>query len=331
LQIGAQLSPACRDEAEEVSAQPSRQAWTFALHASAAVKDHHCPALLAWRDVVPTTVTFRMVYSPGRMAHNARRFPGSGSEILKVVKPIPRLRLQGFNNLTKALSFNIYDICYAVSEDQRRRYIEYIDEAYNAERLTTILTDVAEIIGANILNVARQDYDPQGASVTILISEEPVVEKLGRDTISDAVVAHLDKSHITVHTYPETHPHNGIATFRADIDVATCGVISPLKALNFLIDSFESDIVIADYRVRGFTRDVKGRKHYMDHRINSVQEYLAKHIRHEDAHQGLRPRHLSVRGALRRFVIQGTPAHRNPGQARDRGAVPRPQSGLRKL
>ena len=161
-----------------------------------------------------------------------------------MVKPIPRLRLQGFNNLTKALSFNIYDICYAVSEDQRQRYIEYIDEAYNAERLTTILTDVADIIGANILNVARQDYDPQG-----------------------------------VHTYPETHPHNGIATFRADIDVATCGVISPLKALNFLIDSFESDIVIADYRVRGFTRDVKGRKHYMDHRINSVQEYLAKHIR----------------------------------------------------
>ncbi|MCB1569524.1 MAG: adenosylmethionine decarboxylase [Dokdonella sp.] len=196
-----------------------------------------------------------------------------------MVKPIPRLRLQGFNNLTKALSFNIYDICYAVSEDQRQRYIEYIDEAYNAERLTTILTDVADIIGANILNVARQDYDPQGASVTILISEEPVVEKLGRDTISGAVVAHLDKSHITVHTYPETHPHNGIATFRADIDVATCGVISPLKALNFLIDSFESDIVIADYRVRGFTRDVKGRKHYMDHRINSVQEYLAKHIR----------------------------------------------------
>ena len=33
-----------------------------------------------------------------------------------VVKPLPRLRLQGFNNLTKALSFNIYDMCYAVSE-----------------------------------------------------------------------------------------------------------------------------------------------------------------------------------------------------------------------
>jgi S-adenosylmethionine decarboxylase len=194
------------------------------------------------------------------------------------VKPLPRLRLQGFNNLTKALSFNIYDVCYAVSEEQRQRYIEYIDEAYDADRLTQILTDVADIIGANILNIARQDYDPQGASVTILISEEPVLQKLGRDSIAGAV-AHLDKSHITVHTYPETHPHNGIATFRADIDVATCGVISPLKALNYLIDSFESDIVIMDYRVRGFTRDVKGKKHYIDHKINSIQDYLARHIR----------------------------------------------------
>jgi len=198
-----------------------------------------------------------------------------------VVKPLPRLKLQGFNNLTKALSFNIYDICYAVTQEQRDGYIEYIDEAYNADRLTSILTEVAHIIGANILNVARQDYDPQGASVTILISEEPVIDKkaAGRGLISDAVVAHLDKSHITVHTYPETHPHNGIATFRADIDVATCGVISPLKALNYLIETFESDIVVTDYRVRGFTRDVRGKKHYIDHKINSIQEYLAKSIR----------------------------------------------------
>ncbi|MCD7097937.1 adenosylmethionine decarboxylase [Stenotrophomonas sp. MMGLT7] len=198
-----------------------------------------------------------------------------------MVKPLPRLRLQGFNNLTKALSFNIYDVCYARTEEERQRYIEYIDEQYDADRLTQILTDVAEIIGANILNIARQDYDPQGASVTILISEEPVIDKkqAGKELISDAVVAHMDKSHITVHTYPETHPQEGIATFRADIDVATCGVISPLKALNYLIESLESDIVIMDYRVRGFTRDVKGKKHFIDHKINSIQNFLAKNIK----------------------------------------------------
>lgn len=199
----------------------------------------------------------------------------------------PKLKLLGFNNLTKSLSFNIYDICYARSKQHQQEYIEYIDEAYNAERLTTILTEVANIIGANILNVARQDYDPQGASVTMLISEEghhedapPSGKKKGE---KDSVVAHLDKSHITVHTYPETHPDNGISTFRADIDVSTCGKISPLKALNYLIHSFESDIVVMDYRVRGFTRNVRGTKHYIDHSIESIQDFLSADI--EDKYQ----------------------------------------------
>ena len=33
------------------------------------------------------------------------------------------------------------------------------------------------------------------------------------------------------------------------------------KPLNHLIHSFEPDIVIMDYRVRGFTRDLNGSKH----------------------------------------------------------------------
>jgi S-adenosylmethionine decarboxylase len=192
------------------------------------------------------------------------------------------LKLQGFNNLTKTLSFNIYDICYAETRRHRDEYIEYIDEAYNAERLTQILRQVSETIGANILNIARQDYDPLGASVTILIAEEPVVQSCAGETsrpLPEAVVAHLDKSHITVHTYPESHPDNGISTFRADIDVSTCGHISPLRALNYLIHVFESDIVTVDYRVRGFTRDIEGTKYFIDHNIDSIQNFLAEDIR----------------------------------------------------
>jgi len=194
-----------------------------------------------------------------------------------------RLKLHGFNNLSKSLSFCIYDICYAATREHTQEYIAYIDEAYNAERLTQILTDVANIIGANVLNVAHQDYDPQGASVTMLISEEPVIswEQLSAGNeapgpLPESVAGHLDKSHITVHTYPESHPYKGISTFRADIDVSTCGRISPLKALNYLIHSFESDIVTIDYRVRGFTRDVHGRKHFIDHTITSIQNYLSE-------------------------------------------------------
>lgn len=205
------------------------------------------------------------------------------------IKPVDKkLKLFGFNNLTKTLSFNLYDICYATNPEHSKEYIAYIDEEYNARRLANILQDVATIIGANILNIANQDYDPQGASVTMLVAENKVIEDGQPVEIIDNespgpqagdVVGHLDKSHIAIHTYPETHPDNGISTFRADIDVSTCGHISPLKALNYLITSFEPDIAMIDYRVRGFTRNTNGKKYYIDHKINSIQNFMDKETR----------------------------------------------------
>ena len=97
-------------------------------------------------------------------------------------------------------------------------------------------------------------------------------ENASQDT--DTVHAHLDKSHITVHTFPEYHPDNSISTFRVDIDIATCGEISPLNTLNYLIDSFDSDIITIDYRIRGFTRDISGKKFFTDHNITSIQDYI---------------------------------------------------------
>lgn len=201
------------------------------------------------------------------------------------IRPVKnKLKLYGFNNLTKSLSFNLYDICYATSEEQRREYLEYVDDEYNAERLAKILTDVSNIIGASILNISRQDYEPQGASVTMLIAEEELSKH--PDVTEDnspgpeTILGHLDTSHIAVHTYPESHPSQGVITFRADIDVATCGRISPLKALNYLLTTFKPDIAIIDYRVRGFTRDISGKKLFLDHKIDSIQNYIPYDIKH---------------------------------------------------
>ena len=199
--------------------------------------------------------------------------------------PEQRIELHGFNNLTKSLSFNMYDICYTKTKEEREAYLEYIDEQYNADRLSNILQNVSDLIGAHVLNTAKQDYIPQGASVTMLISEGPVVEvptesfEESPGPLPKNVVMQLDKSHITVHTYPEFHPEEGISTFRADIDVSTCGEISPLKALNYLLHSFDTDIVTIDYRVRGFTRDKNGKKLFIDHDINSIQNYIPDNVK----------------------------------------------------
>ena len=63
-----------------------------------------------------------------------------------------KLKLYGFNNLTKALSFNIYDVCYAKTEREQRDYIKYIDQQYNSERLTGIMEKLTEQIVSGQLN-----------------------------------------------------------------------------------------------------------------------------------------------------------------------------------
>lgn len=184
-----------------------------------------------------------------------------------------KIKLEGFNNLTKSLSFNIYDICYARSRESQIEYLEYLDDEYNSDRLESITAEVTRIIDAKLVQVSTQDYEPRGASVVALLNDgladSPVTNKT-----SSGVVGHLDKSHITMHTYPEYDRATGIATFRVDIDISTCGTISPLKALHFLFDSFQSDVIIMDYRVRGFTRDKNGRKYFIDHDISSIQDYI---------------------------------------------------------
>ena len=41
-----------------------------------------------------------------------------------------KIKLYGFNNLTKSLCFNIFDVCYTMSEQDQKEYVAYIDERY---------------------------------------------------------------------------------------------------------------------------------------------------------------------------------------------------------
>jgi S-adenosylmethionine decarboxylase len=114
-----------------------------------------------------------------------------------------KVRLEGFNNLTKSLSFNIYDLCYALSHESQIEYLEYIDKEYDSERLKGIIEEVTRIIDAKLVNVTTQDYDPRGASVVALINEDhPVLSPaVSTNHLPEAsIVGHLDKSHNTAHT-----------------------------------------------------------------------------------------------------------------------------------
>jgi len=194
-----------------------------------------------------------------------------------------KVKLSGFNNLTKILSFNLYDFAIAMNEEQRQQYIAYIDERYSAERIRDIAREVCRIIEANILTECVQDYDPVGASTMTLMSDVKggkweTTDVGGAAVGGTAVAMHLDKSHITTHTYPDASGPDGICTFRVDIDVATCGEIIPLKALEYMFNAFECDVVYIDYVVRGYTRLENGKKIYNDHSFNSIQDFIPREV-----------------------------------------------------
>ncbi len=186
--------------------------------------------------------------------------------------------LQSFNNLTKMVSFNLYDFVVARTDDERKSYREWLDAHFRAEKITAILKKVAEIIEAEIISISDQDYQPAGASSMLLVSDagfEPEQAHAGRLGVG----AHLDKSHLCAHTYPDWTDPNGVCSVRLDINIATCGTIAPLRALDYLLRTLSNDVVIIDYVVRGFTRDPAGKRVYMDHEMRSIQDHIGHEIK----------------------------------------------------
>ncbi len=175
-----------------------------------------------------------------------------------------KIKLQGFNNLKKQLSFSFYDFVIAPTSEEKQSYIRYINKRYSAKNIIKLLKKIVERIEANILSTSKQNYEPYGASSMILLS----------DLKCDSVQMHIDKSHITAHTYPDFSEKNDVVSFRVDIDISTCGEIAPLTALNDIFNFFDTDIVVIDYIVRGYTRDKKDRKVYMDHEVNSIKDFI---------------------------------------------------------
>ncbi|MBN3525636.1 MULTISPECIES: adenosylmethionine decarboxylase [Paenibacillus] len=104
----------------------------------------------------------------------------------------------------------------------------------NAEFLQTQLVEAAEACGATVLSVQSKQFEPQGATVLVMLSE----------------------SHLSIHTYPE----RGFAA----IDCYTCGeTVDPQLAIDYLVSVLKPERTFAKKLVRGLgelqvvTPDVK--------------------------------------------------------------------------
>ncbi|MEI7025219.1 adenosylmethionine decarboxylase [Paenibacillus sp. y28] len=92
----------------------------------------------------------------------------------------------------------------------------------NAEFLQAHMVEAAEACGATVLSVQAKQFEPQGATVLVMLSE----------------------SHISIHTYPE----RGFAA----IDCYTCGeTVDPQLAIDYLVSVLKPEKTYAKKLIRG--------------------------------------------------------------------------------
>jgi S-adenosylmethionine decarboxylase len=96
------------------------------------------------------------------------------------------------------------------------------DKLNNARWLQSQLVEAAEASGASVMSVQAKQFEPQGATVLVLLSE----------------------SHLSIHTYPE----KGFAA----IDCYTCGdTVDPQLAIDYLVEALQPKRTYAKKLIRG--------------------------------------------------------------------------------
>ena len=92
----------------------------------------------------------------------------------------------------------------------------------DADWLQAQMVEAAEASGATVLSVQSKQFEPQGATVLVLLSE----------------------SHLSIHTYPE----KGFAA----IDCYTCGeTVDPQTAIDYLVSVLKPESLHAKKLIRG--------------------------------------------------------------------------------
>ncbi|MCR6515506.1 MAG: S-adenosylmethionine decarboxylase [Clostridium sp.] len=186
------------------------------------------------------------------------------------------ITLKDFNNLSKTVSISLYKVYYVKSLRDRKKYFDFIIEN-NSEKLASIFKGWTNSIGANILSISKQDYNPLGNSVNILISEGKVEKEILDLSCNEGdFLVHLDKSHISLHTYPEIDYSIKNNVYRLDIDIQTCGNISPINLAENIINTFNPDVISIDYKVRGINREGFGKFDFGEKNLNEISLFLSK-------------------------------------------------------
>jgi S-adenosylmethionine decarboxylase len=163
--------------------------------------------------------------------------------------------MSDFNNISKRIHLNLYHVFFCQDvKNCAKKFSKFVNDRFQLSFFQTLVMHISNVIGAVVINSSFKEFLPHGLSYSCIYA----------DPLAKTGVAHLDKSHIALHTYPDVNQVNGLCVFRTDLDISTCGTISPLNALSHLFEEMDPDVVVMDYAVRGFNRNDLGEKIFSD-------------------------------------------------------------------
>lgn len=148
------------------------------------------------------------------------------------------MKIKNFNNLQKLLSLNLY----FYSNLNKEEWLKNINNKFSNNNLFCILEKISKKIDAIIINSSNEDFEPYGNSQFILLKNKDIN-------------LHLNKSHISLHTYYDFNNEDWF--YRIDIDISTCGLINPLLTLNYILKTIQPDCMEVDFFIRGFMTENK--------------------------------------------------------------------------
>ncbi len=156
-----------------------------------------------------------------------------------------------FNNISKILNICIYKIYY-ISKNNKN-IINYINKKY---KFNKIFKKISLIINDNILNIYKKNKKLNNNNI-----------KYKKYTINFSII-YLNNSHIYIYIY--NYLKKNILNIKIDIEIYTYNLITPLKTIDYLISIFKPNLIIIDYKIRGYIKKKNKNK-----KINSIQKYIS--------------------------------------------------------
>lgn len=154
------------------------------------------------------------------------------------------------NTVSRSLAMNLYKIHENTGDDElATSFFAENHRLFDAPTLKQHLTRLADILDAQIVEVSTATFEPFGSSAAMLIGQ------------LDSGLAHLDKSHLAIHTYFESDGRSRWQSFRAEVEVSTCGDLPIADLIGTTRALLDPDFLTLDGRIRGLQRDVSGDLH----------------------------------------------------------------------